>query len=194
MRVVAGRFKGRSLAVPADQAIRPTSERLRETMFNLLAHAAFLDGRDVLSNALVLDLFAGTGALGIEALSRGAAFAAFVDTGAEARGLIRANIESFGLGGVTRLLKRDATQLGTIETFDPFTLIVADPPYGKGLGEAALASALAGGWIAKDAIIVLEERHDAFIRLPAGLEWLDRRAAGEAQVVFARRQRSSVAA
>jgi 16S rRNA (guanine966-N2)-methyltransferase len=185
MRVVAGRFKGRSLAAPQSLAIRPTSDRLRETVFNLLAHGAFLEGRDVLSGALALDLFAGTGALGIEALSRGAAYCAFVDIGAEARGLIRANIEAFGLGGVTRLLKRDATRLGAIETFAPFTLVFADPPYGKGLGEAALASALAGGWIARGAVVVLEERHDARIALPDDLKLLDRRIVGEAQVLFA---------
>jgi 16S rRNA (guanine966-N2)-methyltransferase len=184
MRIVAGQFRGRALAVPRTEAVRPTSDRLRETIFNMLTHGAFLDGRDVLRDALVLDLFAGTGALGIEALSRGASFAAFVDQGTESRGILRANIESFGLGGITRVLKRDATALGVIETFDPFTLVFADPPYGKGLGEAALASALAGGWLAPDAVIVLEDRHDAIITLPPGFDMRDRRVAGEAQVMF----------
>jgi 16S rRNA (guanine966-N2)-methyltransferase len=184
MRIVGGQFRGRALAVPKTEAVRPTSDRLRETVFNILAHAAFLDGRNAVQDALVLDLFAGTGALGIEALSRGASFAAFVDQGAEARGLLRANIETFGLGGVTRVLKRDATALGMIETFAPFTLVFADPPYDKGLGEAALASALAGGWLAQGAVVVFEERHDAPITLPRGFVMRDRRVVGEAQVLF----------
>jgi 16S rRNA (guanine966-N2)-methyltransferase len=182
MRIVSGQYRGRPLATPASAGIRPTSDRLRETIFNVLTHASFLGGRDVVSGALVLDLFAGTGALGIEALSRGAAFAAFVDQGAEARGLLRANIESIGLGGITRVLKRDATSLGVIETFAPFTLVFADPPYSKGLGEAALASAHAGGWLAPGALVILEERHDAIVTVPAGFVVLDQRRVGEAQV------------
>jgi 16S rRNA (guanine966-N2)-methyltransferase len=179
MRIIAGRFKGRSLATPRSDAIRPTSDRLRESIFNILTH-----GHGGCDGALVLDLFAGTGALGLEALSRGAKFAAFVDQGAEARGLIRANIEAFGLGGETRLLKRDATDLGAISTFAPFTLIFADPPYGKGLGEAALTSALAGGWIAESAVIVLEERSGQPIHLPPRFTVLDQRQAGEGQILI----------
>jgi 16S rRNA (guanine966-N2)-methyltransferase len=181
MRIIAGRFKGRSLAAPKSDSVRPTSDRLRETIFNILTH-----GHGGCQDALVLDLFAGTGALGFEALSRGARFAAFVDQGAEARGLIRANIEALGLGGETRLLKRDATDLGAISTFQPFTLVFADPPYGKGLGEAALASALAGGWIAKNATIVLEERNGQAIALPAAFEIHDERQAGEGQILILR--------
>jgi 16S rRNA (guanine966-N2)-methyltransferase len=179
MRIIAGRFKGRALAAPKSDAIRPTSDRLRETIFNILVH-----GHGGCEGALVLDLFAGTGALGLEALSRGARFAAFVDQGAEARGLIRANIEALGVGGESRLLKRDATDLGVISTFQPFTLVFADPPYGKGLGEAALASALAGGWIAPDAIIVLEERSGQAIHIPSGFTVLDERQAGEGQILI----------
>jgi 16S rRNA (guanine966-N2)-methyltransferase len=186
MRIVSGQYRGRALATPKSDAIRPTSDRLRETIFNMLQHASFINGQDVLTGAHVLDLFAGTGALGIEALSRGAAFAAFVDEGAEARGLLRENIEQIGLGGVTRVLKRNATKLGVIETFAPFTLVFADPPYGKGLGEAALNSAIAGAWLAPGAIIVLEERHDVSVALPKELIMLDRRVAGEGQVIFAR--------
>ena len=182
MRIVAGQFRGRVLAAPRTQAIRPTSERLRESLFNILAHR--FEG--AVEGARVLDLFAGTGALGLEALSRGAGFAAFVDDGAEARGLLRANIEALGLGGVTRILKRDATRLGAMTSFDAFTLVFCDPPYGKGFGEKALASALAGGWLAPDALVVLEERAGEGIVLPEGLSAVDKREAGESQLVFAR--------
>ncbi|MBU1176127.1 MAG: 16S rRNA (guanine(966)-N(2))-methyltransferase RsmD, partial [Alphaproteobacteria bacterium] len=152
MRIVAGRFRGRPLASPPDESIRPTADRVRESVFNMLASRLGPD----LGGARVLDLFAGTGALGLEALSRGASFAMFVDSGIAARALIRDHIETFGLGGTTRLLKRDATSLGPIERFKPFDLVFLDPPYGKGLGEKALASARDGGWIVPGALIVFE--------------------------------------
>jgi 16S rRNA (guanine966-N2)-methyltransferase len=123
----------------------------------------------------VLDLFAGTGAMGLEALSRGAAGAVFVDMGAEARGLIRDNIEAFGLGGVAKLLRRDATALGVSGTMGAFDLVFLDPPYGQGLAEKALVSAREGGWIAPDATIVLEESRDAAVALPPGFVLDDRR-------------------
>lgn len=155
---------------------------MRESLFNILAH-----GLDIaLDGARVLDLFAGTGANAIEAISRGASFAVMVDIGAEARGLQRENVESLGLGGVTRILRRDATKLGEVSPFTPFTLVFCDPPYGKGLGEAALASAIRGGWLAPGALIMLEERASAEIALPAPLIEIDRRKAGETQLVFAR--------
>ena len=183
MRMVGGAFRGRTLAAPEDASIRPTSDRVREAMFNMLAHgAAAID----LDGVHVLDLFAGTGALGLEALSRGAAQCLFVDDGAEARGLIRDNVEAFGLTGVTKVFRRDATALGEAGKYGPYQLVFADPPYGKGLGERALASALAGGWLAPDATIVLEDRRDAAITLPAGLVLLDQRTWGETQAVFAR--------
>ena len=182
MRIAGGRLKGRALLTPAGRDIRPTSDRLRETIFNILAHRFDDAARD----ARVLDLFAGTGAMGIEALSRGAAFAAFVDDGAEARGLLRGNIEALGLGGVTRVLKRDAAELGAIRSFDPFGLVFCDPPYGKGLGEKALDSALQGGWLKPDALVVLEERAGAKLQLPPGFSVLDERESGESKLVFSR--------
>ena len=182
MRIVAGRFKARALATPKGDAIRPTSDRLRETLFNILAH-----GHDrAVEGAQVLDLFAGTGALSIEALSRGAQFACLVDSGTEARSLLRANVETFGLGGATRILKRDATKLGPVSPFTPFSLVFLDPPYGKGFGEAALGSALEGGWIAPGALVILEERASVAVTLPDEIELLDRREAGEAQILIAR--------
>ena len=152
MRIVAGRFKGRPLKTPTSWAVRPTSDRLRETLFNILAHAY----DDPVTDARVLDLFAGTGALGFEALSRGAAHVQFVDDSAEGRGLLRANIEQLGVAGLTKVFRRDATTLGPIHPNKPFSLIFCDPPYGKGLGEQALASGLAGGWFTPDALIMLE--------------------------------------
>lgn len=178
MRVVGGEFRGRALATPSGAAIRPTSDRLRESLFNRLAHGL----GDPVPGARVLDLFAGTGALGIEALSRGAAFALFVEIGAEGRGLIRSNVEAFGLTGRTRIFRRDATDLGPVAPLAPFDLVFADPPYNKGLGERAFASALAGGWLAPGAMLVLEEDAKAEIAPIEGLEEIDRRETGVAQV------------
>jgi 16S rRNA (guanine966-N2)-methyltransferase len=155
---------------------------MRESLFNILAHGLDCE----LEGARVLDLFAGTGACSIEAISRGAGYAVMVDIGAEARGLQRENVEALGLGGITRILRRDATKLGPVSPFEPFDLVFCDPPYGKGLGEAALASALAGGWLKPGALVVLEERASADVALPDGLAEIDRRKAGETQLVFAR--------
>src|SRR3954454_13333035 len=127
MRVVGGRLRGRALAAPKSDAIRPTSDRLRETIFNVLAHAY----DDAVDGARIIDLFAGTGAMGIEALSRGAAFCVFVDEGTEARGLIRDNVEALGLGGATRLFRRDATRMGGAGPNPPASVVFCDPPYGK---------------------------------------------------------------
>ena len=129
MRIVAGRFKGRALAAPKSRDVRPTSDRLREALFDILAHRF----SDNLEGARVLDLFAGTGALGLEALSRGAASALFVDNGAEARALIRENVEALALGGLTRIFRADATRLGKAPAGPAFTLAFLDPPYSLGL-------------------------------------------------------------
>ncbi len=134
MRVVGGRLKGRNLASPSSRDIRPTADRLRESVFNILVHAY----DDPIEDARVLDLFAGTGALGIEASSRGAKFTLFVDNGAEARALLRNNVETLGLGGVTKVYRRDATDLGPAHPVEPFSLVFLDPPYGQGIcGEGA---------------------------------------------------------
>jgi 16S rRNA (guanine966-N2)-methyltransferase len=182
MRIVGGRLRGRPLAGPRSSAIRPTSDRLRESLFNVLHHAYGLPQPET----RVLDLFAGTGALGLEAISRGAAQALFVETGVEGRGIIRSNIETLGLTGVTRILRRDATDLGKAGTIQPFDLAFCDPPYGMGLGEKTLASAAAGGWLKPQALCVLEERRDATVALPSGFERLEQREAGDSQLVFFR--------
>lgn len=182
MRIVAGRYKGHALSGPRTMAIRPTSDRLRETLFNVLAHGY----DDPCEGARVLDLFAGTGALGLEAMSRGARYALFVDDSAEARGLIRANVEALGLTGATRLFRRDATKLGPTANIEPFSLVFCDPPYGRGLAERALASAREGGWLVPGALVVVEEAGEASVALPEGFELLETREYGESQLVFAR--------
>ena len=180
MRVVGGRLRSRPIAAPKSSAIRPTADRLRESLFNILIHGY----GDPVSGARVLDLFAGTGALGIEAISRGAAFALFVDEGVEARSLLRENTETLGLGGVSRIFRRDATRLGPAHPIEPFDLVFLDPPYGKGLGEKALASAQEGGWLKPQAVIVVEEAADAGFVVPEGFEELERRVYDDTEVVF----------
>jgi 16S rRNA (guanine966-N2)-methyltransferase len=182
MRIVGGRLRGRALVSPKSAAIRPTADRLRESLFNILAHAY----ADPVTGARVLDLFAGTGALGLEALSRGATFALFVDEGAEARALIRANVEALGLGGVTRVFRRDATRLGAVHPVEPFDLVFVDPPYGHGHAEKALAAARDGGWLAPDALLVVEEAIDANFVGPEGFEEMERRAYDDTELIFLR--------
>ena len=134
----------------------------------------------------MLDLFAGTGALGLEALSRGAAFALFVDDGAQSRGIIRENVETLGAGGATRLFRRDATRLGEAAPNAPFSVVFCDPPYGKDLAARALASCAEGGWLTRDALVVVEEAGDAIVKWPEGFALIEPRDYGEAQVAFGR--------
>ncbi len=182
MRIVGGQFKGRAIVAPQGRDTRPTGDRARESVFNVLAHAEWSPG---VEGRRVLDLFAGSGALGIEAMSRGAAFALFVETEAAARGAIRDNIEAFGLFGTTRIHRRDATDLGLRPAglSEPFDLVFLDPPYGKGLGERALAALGDGGWITADAIIVFEVGASETPLTPA-FETLDERTYGAAKVLF----------
>jgi len=182
MRVVGGRLKGRNIASPSTQAIRPTADRLRESVFNILIHAY----DNPIEGARVLDLFAGTGALGIEAVSRGAAFTLFVDNGAEARALLRNNVEALGLGGVTKVYRRDATNLGPVHPMEPFSLAFLDPPYGKGLAEKALVSLRDGAWLTPGALLVVEETKVSAIAVPEGFEELERRAYDDTEFVFLR--------
>jgi 16S rRNA (guanine966-N2)-methyltransferase len=183
MRIIGGNRRGLKLADvgegDAAAHLRPTSDRVREAIFNLLINA---HGNPV-TGARVLDLFAGTGALGLEALSRGAAAATFIDDGKTAAALIRANIAKMRVEGETRLLRLDATRL-TPNPGDPFTLVFLDPPYGKGLGEAALTSVLTGGWLAPGAVVVWEE--GAAPVVPARLEQVDQRKYGDTVVTLLR--------
>jgi 16S rRNA (guanine966-N2)-methyltransferase len=183
MRIVGGRLKGRSLAAPSGHATRPTADRVREAIFNILIHG--IEGLTI-ADARVLDLFAGTGALGLEALSRGARFCQFIDDTAAARGVIRENADALGLIGQCKIWRRDATRLGPCAPQPPFDLIFADPPYGKKLGEKALASLVSGGWLAPQAVIVLEEFVSAEVALPAAITLSDRRVYGDTQILFYR--------
>ena len=182
MRIVAGRFRGHSLAAPRGLRTRPTTDRLRETIFNILVHGADFS----LDDTKVLDLFAGTGALGLEALSRGARFALFIEEAAGARAAIRDNIEALGLTGATKLFRRDATRLGPMppSAGGPFDLVFCDPPYGEGLAEPALVSAQEGGWLQAGAICVIEMGEADALQLPPSFESPDTREYGETKLVF----------
>lgn len=179
MRIVAGRFRGRTLHAPDDMNVRPTSDRVRESVFNILAHGVPCFA---IEGSRVIDLFAGTGALGIEALSRGAAYCLFVEDAPEARALIRRNIEALGLTGETRIFRRDATDLGPAGNMEPFDVTFLDPPYGKGLGERALAALAEGGWLRPGAVCVLEERAATPLTLPPSFTMIDDRTYGDTEV------------
>lgn len=184
MRIIGGARRGLKLAEvgAGDPAahLRPTSDRVREAIFNLILNGSH---GDPVTGARVLDLFAGTGALGLEALSRGAARVAFVDDGAAARALLRRNIERMQAMGATDVWRRDATRLGP-NRGPGYGLVFLDPPYGKGLGEAALASARDGGWLVPGALIVWEEGAPPVP--PAGFETLDQRRYGDTLVTILR--------
>lgn len=180
MRIIAGRHRGAALAAlgagDPGAHLRPTSDRVRESLFNLLAHGPY---GDPLTGARVLDLFAGTGALGLEALSRGADHATFLDSGAKALALLRQNIARLRVEEATTVLARDATRPGP-NPGPAATLAFLDPPYGKGFGERAVAAALGGGWIAPEALIVWEE--SAPLGNPPGLTLLDARRYGDTMI------------
>jgi 16S rRNA (guanine966-N2)-methyltransferase len=183
MRIVGGRFKGHSIAPPHGSATRPTSDRVREAVFNILAHG--IEGLEI-EGARVLDLFAGTGAMGLEAISRGARFCQFVDDSAEARGLIRRNADALGVIGLAKIWRRDAAKLGPCAPQPGFDLVFADPPYGKGLGEKALISLVSGEWLNPGAIVVLEESHKASVAAVEGLTEIDFRDYGDTRIRFYR--------
>ena len=183
MRIIGGAWRGRRLAQlgqgDARAHLRPTSDRVRESLFNVLANAH----ADRLGGARVLDLFAGTGALGLEALSRGAAHASFVEQGRTALRLLRENIRHCGAGAQTTVLARDARRPGPPP--QPCGLVFLDPPYGKGLGETALGGAIASGWLSDDALVVWEESAD--VTPPPGLRPIDQRRYGDTVIrLFAR--------
>ena len=185
MRITSGVHRGRRLSAPAGQATRPTSDRARQAVFNMLEHAPWSAG---LRGARVIDLFAGSGALGLEALSRGAAFCLFVETDASARGALRDNIEGLGLFGATRIHRSDATDLGVRpgSAGEAFDLALLDPPYRQGLGERALAALAAGGWLRPGAVCVLERGAGEPALAVDAFEGLDHRVYGAAQVSLMR--------
>jgi 16S rRNA (guanine966-N2)-methyltransferase len=183
MRIVSGQYKGKPIAAPEGGSTRPTSDRAREAVFNILEHAPWAPP---LHGARALDLFAGSGALGLEALSRGAAFCLFVETDEAARGAIRDNIEALHLFGCTRIHRRDATDLGSrpASAGPPFDLVFLDPPYAKGLGEKALAELAAHGWIRPGAAVVFERGEGEGDIQPPGYDLIDERRYGAAKVLF----------
>lgn len=182
MRIVGGEFRGRSLVTPKSDDIRPTTDRTRESLFNILSHAY----PQALDGTRVLDLFAGTGAVGLEALSRGARAALFVEQSVEGRGLLHTNIETLRVIGRAKIFRRDATALGGVGTVEPFDFLFADPPYAKGLGERALDAASRGGWLVDGALAILEERADIQPVAVDGFDPLEVRTFGDTRMHFYR--------
>lgn len=181
MRIIGGKLRGTALASlgKGDKAahLRPTTDRVRESLFNLLAHGDY----PAIEGTRVLDLFAGTGALGFEALSRGASRALFVDDGAKSRALLRENADKLRLIGQSKIYRRDATRMGE-NRGEPYGLVFLDPPYGKGLGEKALASCEKGGWLAEGALIVWEE--NGAVAVPTRYELKDQRVYGDTTITI----------
>jgi 16S rRNA (guanine966-N2)-methyltransferase len=185
MRVTGGRFGGRVLTGPGDDRVRPTSDKVRQAVFNVLAHNDF--GRAfTLEDARVIDLFAGTGAMGIEALSRGARYCLFVDSAADSRALIRENVEALALTGATKIWRRDATSLGPLSANSggPFDLAFLDPPYRQNLLAPALQSLRDGGWLTANAMIVAEYASDEAQPDVPGFETRDARSYGDTSIAF----------
>lgn len=183
MRIVGGKFSGRTIHAPDGRATRPTTDRVREAIFNRLEHGVpdfSIDG------ARVLDLFAGTGALGLEALSRGARNVLFIDDSEAARGLIRRNADELGVIGQAKLWRRDAAKLGECAPMSPFDLVFLDPPYSKGLADKALAALVAGGWLEPGAVVVAEEAAKAEVAVPDGFEVLNDSRYGDTRVMTLR--------
>lgn len=185
MRIVAGSLKGRAIVAPEGQGTRPTSDRARQAVFNVLEHASWAEP---LHEARVIDLYAGSGALGFEAISRGAAFCLFVEIDDDARGAIRENADAYGLMGRTRVHRRSATDLGVRpgSAGEAFDIAFLDPPYGKGLGEQTLLRLTEGGWLKPGAIVVFERGSDEPDIDTPGYERLDARDYGAARVLFLR--------
>jgi 16S rRNA (guanine966-N2)-methyltransferase len=184
MRITGGTFRGRLLASPPDMRVRPTSDRTRQAIFNMLQHKDFGIGF-TLDGAAVIDLFAGTGALGIEAISHGARWCLLVDDNADSRALQRENVESLNLTGATRIWRRDATDLGPVSPAagGPFNLVFLDPPYRKDLIPRALASLKDGGWLADKALLVAETESLEPLNAP-GFTLIEDRNYGETRVRF----------
>jgi 16S rRNA (guanine966-N2)-methyltransferase len=185
VRVTGGAFRGRALAAPPDASVRPTSDKVRQAVFNILMHNDFGIGF-ALEGARAADLFAGTGALGIEALSHGATFCLFVEDSAESRGLIRTNVEALNLTGVTKIWRRDATDLGPMAAGagGPFDLVFLDPPYRKDLIAPALVSLRDGKWLSQHALAIVETAEDEIIPPTDGFTLASERVYGATRVAF----------
>ena len=186
MRIVAGKHRGRRIAAPEGHDVRPTSDRARESLFNILQHGNFTsDGTSPLVAAHVLDVFAGSGALGLEALSRGAADLTCIENGAAARAALRANVKALGEAARVTVVQADATKPPTAAG-PPCRLVLMDPPYRSGLAAPALAALAERGWLAEGAICVVEISAAESLEAPAGFTPLDERRYGKAKLVFLR--------
>jgi len=192
MRITGGSLGGRSLVAPPDARVRPTSDKVRQAIFNILAHNDFGTGF-TLEGARVADLFAGTGAMGIEAISHGAAFCLLIDDAAESRALIRENVEALGLTGATKIWRRDAANLGDMPAGSggPFDLVILDPPYRKNLLLPAMTSLRIGHWLAPNALIVAEMAQDESFTPPDRFVVLDDRIYGDTRVTSLRAEDSA---
>ena len=187
MRIVAGRHRGRRLHAPAGRDTRPTTDRTREAIFNILAHGGWgADGGSPVEGAVVLDVFCGTGALGLEALSRGARRALFLDTGRAALEAVRANVAELGEEARATVLRADATRPPAAR--EAATLAFLDPPYGQDLAPRALTALARAGWLAPGAVIVVEEAASAAVVPPDGVTLLEERRYGDTQVLFFRHE------
>ncbi len=185
MRVTAGKFGGRVLKGPSDAQIRPTSDKVRQAVFNVLSHRDF-GFPFSMEGARIVDLFAGTGAFGIEALSRGARYCLFVEEAASSRAIIRENVETLGLTGVSKIWRRDATALGALDTLSPFDLAFLDPPYRKDLMGPALASLRDGGWLKSPALVIAETAEEEILPSTEGYTILDERIYGDTKIAYLR--------
>ena len=185
MRITAGKFGGRTLRAPAGTSLRPTSDKVRQAIFNVIEHKDFGFAFD-LENARCVDLFAGTGAMGLEALSRGTKYCLFIDDDAGSRALIRENVEALGLTGASKIWRRDASALGALDTLSPFDLAFLDPPYRKDLVAPALAGLRGGGWLKQPALVVAEMAEDETPARTDGYAVLDERVYGDTRVLFLR--------
>jgi len=180
MRIVAGKHRGRRLVAPEGLAVRPTADRTREALFNILGQAR--GGPAPLEGARVLDAFAGTGALGLEALSRGAGSVAFMESQPSALAALERNIESLGEGAHAKALRADVLRPPKAEP--PADIVLMDPPYNQGLAEPALAALAEAGWIAADTIVVVELMAKEPFEAPPGFTVTDERKYGKARLVF----------
>ncbi len=184
MRIVAGKLRGRRLIAPPDQRIRPSSDRLREALFNILNNYDGPDGRGLPAGAVVIDAFAGTGALGLEALSRGARQVFFVERERAALTLIERNLSALGVGDAAQVISRDARRPGAAP--EPADLLLLDPPYGENLGPPALTAFAAHNWLRPGALCVLETAKKDPVPVQPGFDMIDTRNYGRAKLTFLR--------
>jgi len=180
MRIIAGKFRAKPLASPANNDIRPTSDRVRESLFSIITS----NYNSNLKDARVIDLFAGSGALGLEALSRGAQYCLFVENSSQGIDLIRENIKSLGLPSKSSLMRVDATKLGKAGRIKPFDLLFADPPYGQELAQKAIPLLAQGGWLKSNAIVIIEDKAGSAPPQLAGFQMLDQRKIGDTVIWF----------